>query len=269
MDIMPLARSLSLPAMTLQALETIVLPDNHEALREMYMHEDFLHFRQAAQELDDLTMLCLLLSWVPCMHAQYQALGIPEHIFRDNLKDFTIWSHDDVNKTGHPGFSHWRWVARSLRMNIIRLGRLQFERTTLSEDVFLEGTIYPAGTPVLAVHIPAGEPLEPAAVLDAFARAQDFFPHYLDAHDRLLHCHTWLLAPELNDLLPSSSRILQFQRLFHVYAHNDAHQAEERVFGSVLDDPALYPAHTSLQKALKAYLLSGGKVGAGAGVRIL
>lgn len=269
MDIMPLARSLSLPAMTLQALETVSLPDNHEALREMYMHEDFLHFRQAAQGLDDLTMLRLLLSWVPHMHAQYQSLGIPDSTFRDNLKDFTIWSHDDVSKTGQPGFSHWRWVARSLRMNIIRLGRLQFERTALSEDVSLEGAIYPTGTPVLAVHIPAGEPLEPAAALDAFAQAKAFFPRYLGAHYRLLHCHTWLLAPELNDLLPASSRILQFQRLFHVYAHNDARQAEERVFGDVLDDPSLYPEHTSLQKALKAHLLSGGKVGAGAGVRIL
>ena len=34
-------------------------------------------------------------------------------------------------------------------------------------------------------------------------------------------------------------------------------QAEERVFGFLSDDTHAYPENTSLQRALKAYLLSG------------
>lgn len=269
MDAMTLARQLALPEPTLLALERTPLPEDHQGLYRLYAQEDFRGFSQAVADFDDLTMLRLLLSWVPMMQERYQALGIPEDIFRDNLKDFAIWCHHDLEQTGQPGFSHWRWVARSVRMNIIRLGRLQFERTLLREDLHLGDKLIPAGTPVLCVHIPAGEPLDPDAVLASFQQAKTFFPRYFGIEYSLLHCHTWLLAPALKELLPPESRILRFQALFQLYAEEDSQQAEERVFGTLAEDPALYPEHTSLQRALKACLLSGHRVGVGAGVRLL
>lgn len=45
-------------------------------------------------------------------------------------------------------------------------------------------------------------------------------------------------------------------------------QAEERVFGRILEDPEAYPENTSLQKALKNYLSEGKKPGVGYGCRI-
>lgn len=269
MDIMTLARRLDLPEQTLHALETVSLPADSDHLCRLYMNEDFHAFSQATADLDELTMLRMLLSWIPVMQQKYQARGIPEAIFRDNLKDFAIWCCHDIDLHGQPGFSHWRWVARSLRMSIIRLGRLQFEQTQLGTDLSLGNDFLPAGTPLLGVHIPAGEPLDPAAVLDSFEQARDFFSLYFGKDYHWLHCETWLLSPQLQSLLPSSSRIIQFQRLFRRYVQEDSRQAEERVFGFLADDPALYPEHTFLQKALKDHLLSGGRITSGAGLRRL
>lgn len=269
MDVMTLARQLALPDMTLRALSSTALPAESQHLYQLYAREDFRGFSQAVADFDGMTMLRLLLSWVPMMQEQYQTLGIPEDIFQDNLKDFTIWCRHDVEQTGQPGFSHWRWVARSLRLNIIRLGRLQYERTRLSEDLHLVDRMIPAGTPVLCVHIPAGEPLDPDAVLASFQQAKAFFPRYFGESYALLHCHTWLLSPALKELLPPASRILRFQEMFQLYAQEDSRQAEERVFGMAAGDPAAYPERTSLQRALKAHLLSGGRIGAGAGVHFL
>ena len=55
------------------------------------------------------------------------------------------------------------------------------------------------------------------------------------------------------------------QKLFFVYHEMPARQAEERVFGEVSDKTEDYPERTSLQRALKAYLQKGNKVGMGCG----
>lgn len=268
MDIMTLARKLDLPEQTIHALETVSLPADSDQLCRL-MHEGSHDFSEAIADLDELTILRMLLSWIPVMQQKYQALGIPEAIFQDNLKDFAIWCRHDLEQTGQPGFSQWHWVACSLRMDIIRLGRLQFEPMQLSAALSLGDDFLPAGTPLLGVHIPADGPLNPAAVLASFEQARDFFLQYFSRDYHWLHCESWLLTPQLQTLLPASSRIVQFQQLFHLYAQEDSRQAEERVFGFLADDPMLYPERTSLQKALKSYLVSGGQITSGSGLRRL
>ena len=82
-----------------------------------------------------------------------------------------------------------------------------------------------------------------------------------------MHCHSWLLSPALHRILPPSSNILNFQSFFRLYGEDFSYrQAEERVFGEISDRAESYPEHTSLQKSLKAFLLTGGRVGMGMGV---
>ena len=81
-----------------------------------------------------------------------------------------------------------------------------------------------------------------------------------------MHCHSWLLAPELDDILPPGSNILYFKSLYDVYEEDFSfRQAEERVFGEIRDDIASYPERTGLQRSLKRYLLSGHRVSMGLG----
>ena len=120
---------------------------------------------------------------------------------------------------------------------------------------------------MLEVHIPAEQPLAPQAVADSLQQARAWFGQKEYA---LFHCHSWLLAPALRGLLPAGANLLRFQDLFTVYdVDMTCRQAEERVFGALLDDPSAYPGNTRLQRSLRDYLQQGGCVGVGIGCRPL
>jgi len=264
-----LIEPLSLPQKTLEALKGIALPANEDQLRELFFSDPEAFQDYAAGE-DDLVLLRLYLEWMSDTKAKYEALNIPAKYFRDSMRDIPIWCDDYLQKHQSPGFKEWAWVGRSLRMEVIRIGRLQFEPSQLLEAVSLDDCVFPVGTPVLEVHIPAGEPLDIADVQASFALAPLFFKTYFGAEYSLFHCHSWLLSPSLKELLPEQSRIIHFQNLFTIYhSDNEERQAEDRIFGFLSDDPNAYPESTSLQKAFKQYMLSGKTVMMGAGVRII
>ena len=246
-----------LPEITRAALENTPLPADEATLRDLFFRSPSAFNRTVPQDDNGPTVLKLYLHWLGDMRARYEALGIPQGIYEANLKDVTLWCEDFTEKTGQPGIKEWRWVGKSLRLELFRLGRLQFEPTALDEEIVHNGQVFPIGTPVLSVHIPAGEPLDPAAALDSFRQAEDFFPRYFGIRYPLFICYSWLMAPALKEILPPDSRILQFQRMFATIYTRPHRQAEERVFGFLADDPRAYPGNTSLQQALKVYLFSG------------
>ncbi len=128
------------------------------------------------------------------------------------------------------------------------MGRLQFEKDEKERK--------------LHVHIPEGEPLSPEACDKSFAQAEDFFEDFYEGFD----CESWLLSPALLEMLDEENRIIQFQKRFKIERIDlNSRQAEERVFGMIQEDKSLYPEYTSLQKALKKYVLAGKKPGAGFG----
>lgn len=72
------------------------------------------------------------------------------------------------------------------------------------------------GDPVLALHIPAGEPLAFDACRESFRKADAFFPrHFADLPaPRGVTCGSWLFYPGFCDILPATSNIVRFQRAF-------------------------------------------------------
>lgn len=259
---------LNLPEETLNAIRNQPLPENVDELKASFFLGTSLFKDYAKSDPNGLSVLSLYLHWAVEAKRCYDRIGIPEKYFWDSMKDLTIWCEDYLAKHGTPGFKEWEWVGRSLRLEVIRIGRLQFEPIRLSQNVTLEGKTFTAGTPALDVHIPAGEPLTPEAALDSMGRAPEFFNTYFGKSFPLLHCHSWLLSPALRELLPEHSRIIQFQNLFTIFrTDNEERQAEDRVFGFLSDDPHNYPENTSLQKAVKRYMLDGKEVMMGAGVR--
>lgn len=270
MTVSELIARLNLPAQTVQAIQNIPMPENHAALKESFFAQTSLFEDFAEADPTGLTVLKLYLHWALDAKARYDALGIPETYFWDSMQDLPIWCDDYLTKYGAPGFKEWGWVGCSLRLNVIRIGRLQFQPNRLPQDVTLNATTYPADMPVLEIHIPAGKPLTPEDVAASLDNAPVFYKTYFGDRFTLFHCHSWLLSSGLKELLPAESRIMQFRNLFCVYGDDcEERQAEERVFGFLADDPEQYPASTSLQKALKSYLLSGKEMTMGAGIRVI
>ena len=167
----------------------------------------------------------------------------------ENVRDIGIWMRDNMRRTGRICIDNHAWVRKGLVGEVVRLGRLQFEKISDAQ----RGT-------VLNVHIPEDGPLCPEDVKASFARAEAFY----GLSDFV--CTSWLLAPELKRYLDENSNIRRFQDLFVVTEVDYANrQAEERVFGSVLADPAQYAAKTRLQKRLREGLKTNGNPGVAKG----
>lgn len=206
----------------------------------------------------------ILIALAADSYSYWEEKGISEQVYIDSMYDITLWCEDYYTKHGEYGLSECGWICKSIKMELFRLGRLQFEPITLDSSIAVNETEIPEGTAVYSVHIPAGEPLDIAACEHSFAVAPSFF----GVDSPIYVCGSWLLAPELADVLSSSSNILAFQKFFTIVRTFPSRQAEERIFGCVLDDISAYPEYTSLQRNTKAYLLSGKSIGGGYGVRL-
>lgn len=264
-----LSYRLQLPEKTLAALNKICVSEAFA--REM--HELFLRdaaaFEARMQELPDAEMqvLALYLRWALLTLDQYRAKGIPDAIFFDTFRDLAIWSAECERRTGRPGLIEWGWCGHFLRMEIYRIGRLQYQPKALEQTICTGQFHVNEGTPVLAIHIPAGEPLRKDELCASLRDALRFFAAFEPKNYAAFCCHSWLLARELPALLAPDSGILQFQSLFSIYDEDDTEpQAEERVFGQIQKNVSDYPENTSLQRSLKQFLLRGGHVGMGYGV---
>lgn len=195
-------------------------------------------------------------------YEDYQEKGISNQIYDDTFYDITIWCEECYRKHGVYGLEELWWLAQSVNMKLFRLGRLQFEPVCLEENMTGKDYVISRGTKVLNVHIPAGEPLDYEKCLESFRKAEEFF----GKKGQIYICDSWLLAPALKEMLSEQSNIIRFQNLFEITRVYDAFpQAEQRVFGKILEDKSQYPENTTLQRNLKKYLLDGKNPGIGAG----
>ena len=212
--------------------------------------EKFFEMLAGEQEKEGL-ILSLYVRFATDLYKAYVEKEIPDEVYDATFSDFTIWYRHCVKERKKIGLCEEQWLKLHLKMKLFRLGRLQFEPDEEQK--------------VIHVHVPEGESLSREGCEASFAWADRFF----DSSYKLYDCESWLLSPALKELLEKESGILQFQNCFEIQSVNlENRQAEERVFGSILEDPEAYPENTSLQKALKNYLSEGKKTGAGYGCRI-
>ncbi len=191
-------------------------------------------------------------------YKDYQDRGIKDQIFFDSLSDIRIWVNECRRKYGFIGLEEFEWVIMSLELKVFRLGRLQFEKTSLKEDF---GTLK-KGSDVISIHIAEDGPLLKEQVIDSIEKSKHFYKK-----DLPYICMSWLLDPDLYYYLDKDSNILAFLQMFDVVrVDKDNHQAEVRVFKDLREDKENYPEATRLQKRYKKALMKGKKLGVGYGI---
>lgn len=186
----------------------------------------------------------------------FKEAGFTDAFYYQNMRDIAIWNAAHEKKYHVPGLREIAWVGMSLKQKLYRIGRLQFEPYKLEQDIELCGKLYRKGTEVLNVHIPEDGKLDPEACEAAYQEATAFFEQrgYSGAH--IFICESWLLSPQLKEIINEKSNIYLFQDKFTVYQTvYPFRQTEERVFGEILEDKSAYPEKTSLQRIVKARLL--------------
>lgn len=130
------------------------------------------------------------------------------------------------------------------------LSRAEWELALQAEDLILD------------IHIPRGKDLTIQDCRDSLQQAVDFFQQQApDRPAKAFFCHTWMLSPQLQEFLPQTSRIVQFQREFYKYPHpGGLHFLWEFVFGERYPDVNTAPRDTSLRRAVLDWLAEGKEI---------
>ncbi len=109
-----------------------------------------------------------------------------------------------------------------------------------------------------SIHIPAGGGLTPAVVKESLLEARDFFRKYLRQDFPLFLCHSWILSPIWESLLPNSN-IAMFAREGYLTLDTE-HQGDAGiyfVYGKNGVDPKTAPATNTIQKIFQQEALAG------------
>ena len=209
--------------------------------------------------------LAVILKLAVDVKDNYDKKGIDEKIYYDTMSDIKIWCENNGNK----GIKNYGWLKNHLRLELFRLGRLQFQLYECKNRTLNYKRLpFSYGERVIYVHIPQGERLDREKCLESFRMSEEFFKRYFPEYKyKWYFCESWLLYEGNKEFMAENSNILAFARLFnHCYSVKVDVQTIERVFGKRRLLKKHYPEKTSLQRSLKKYMFSGGKAGVGIGV---
>lgn len=198
----------------------------------------------------------------------YRSRGLPESLYWDTMRDLKFKMMETYDVYGIWGVYCGPWLASLILMKCFCLGRLQFEILPSEFHYELAGhTLYPQA-PVVNVHIPSFGRLGYEDVFDAYIRAAKFFGHLFPDGEVWFHCESWILYPAVNALLPAGNMKRFSEDYDIVHAHVDPNQDDRyRVFMLPSNVPiSEYPEKNTLQRNLKAWLLSGNSMGVGVGL---
>ena len=182
--------------------------------------------------------------------AFHRSRGIPDDISTRTLSDIgqQAWVHRRTY--GAFGLHTYGWLRIAYSGALYWLGRLQFNLTPVHDGW------------ALSTHIPETGPLTPAAVQDSLRQAVDFFAlHFPDYPTSQVQCDSWLLDPQLAEVLDAESNMVRFQRIWTLEGEprlgdTDALFFVFRVRADV--DRSTLPRDTTLQRAVLDRLDAGG-----------
>jgi len=127
----------------------------------------------------------------------------------------------------------------------------------------------------LEIHIPQGKPFTRKDCVDSLRNAWRFYRRFFpDQIFETFTCGSWLLDPCMQNILPPSSGIIQFQKLFHIYPVAGSEWSFlDRGFEvdpESVDDIKVFARKadrsTSLRRGMVGYWLAGSRLHPAAGV---
>ena len=215
--------------------------------------------------------LLILICLTKHLREQYRKAGISDDIWLGSVSDlkWKLWECKAVKNVW--GIFVGAWENRFFNMTRFALGRLQFEVSPLKKDFIIKGKEFKAGSKAIFVHIPRTlTPLTRESMLEAYGKAYETFRSEFGESPVVFGCNTWLFSDELPLMLSEKSNLRKFIADFEIverYKHDvgkipDAWRLFDMDFTGNIDD---YPEDTSLRRAYKAHLKSGGTMGGGVG----
>lgn len=209
----------------------------------------------------------LLTACLPAIREYHNSRGVPEEISQATLADLGRNVRVHRKREGVGGLGVMWWLMLHFRGLIYQLGRLQFELHLAGDDIAdsmkAAGIDASKDTHVLSIHIPDFMgPMDHEACNDSIRHALRFFPqHFPDWPVEHGICNSWLLDPQLKNVLKPESNIIRFQDRFTLT--DDSYDASDSVmqfvFGKHLRDIDTITPKSSLERGILDHLRSGKK----------
>lgn len=203
------------------------------------------------EDKDGFGMLTVMLIAALQSYEEYQKRDINDSIFADTFACFTRFVKEHMESYGCYGFDREWWTVRQLSLKLFRIGTLEYEM--ISKD----------GETELSLHIPSDSVLTIENCRASYEAAMNFFCFtYPSVSYDKISCHSWLLAPGLQEILKKDSNICTFQKSFQITEEFPEEEGyREWVYKRSKAELKELPETTTLQRNLKKYLLSGRKLG--------
>lgn len=179
---------------------------------------------------------------------------------------------NDKIKYGIDGirFSQMIWGSYFMKGNLVQIGRLQYEVGVKIFDkldkYFKEKHQY------IYIHIPRDKDLKEKDVNESLYLADKYIKKYypeLKNEKLAYYTKTWLLSPEVNQILSENSNIIKFQNKFNIIEYEEnINDFLNFVFDVVIGEGNYkdLPEKTILQRELKRKLLNNETLHLGLGV---
>lgn len=225
---------------------------------------------KSGEKLQEITLYVYLLRSEKTL-AEYRKRGYDEEIFYESMLDITMAARRCSEREGVYGIDavYTGWSRRVLLLEIFRLGRLEFELIPSKYAVEIDGYKLNVGEPCISTHIPAYDKLTEENCEESYERARVFYKKHFNIERCFFICISWFMHPWLNEDLGERSSIVKFNQRYNVFEVVDDGVAPIGwVFQTKRENPEDYPEDTSIQRALKARMLSGKPFGYGVGVRL-
>jgi len=211
-----------------------------------------------------LMPIIVLFAGLDKMQQFYKAHNIPDKVFNDTVADINRNMGEAKLRNGKYVIESYifNWLVRHMTNRVIHLGRLQFEAKRIDGNFGLVNT----GDYVLNVHIPAGGRLPHDEILDAYKQAATLFMKLTpEITYKGFICESWMLSPQLKEILDANSNLIKFLNDYEIYHKDDDDSFYTYVYINKPSNLQDLPEDTTLQSAIKQYLLSGGKIESGRG----
>lgn len=199
----------------------------------------------------NIKILSCMLKGASNAYKFYELKGISDEIYFATMKCFTRFIDECYKMTEEYAFDREWWTARQVGCHLFRIGELEYEMKHIDDK------------PVIGIHIPSDADFSKASCDNSLNMSYDFFAEYFPEYKCCEYrCHSWLLAPELRDMLSSESNIINFQNRFNIIDKGEpGTEFIEWIYNTKSTDYESFPENTSLQRKMKNYLLMGGTIG--------
>lgn len=216
---------------------------------------------------DYMLNLVSYLNYCDTFQENFNKLNIPRQILLDTLNDIKIWSYRHKEIFGEYGVKEINWLQHIGQNTMFTVGRLEYK---MGRYIFgVRRKKLKLFSKIIEIHIPRGERITAENTIASLNAAKEFFAKYFKDYEyEYFTCGSWMLDPNLKEILPNDSGIIQFQNMFDIVMLFPRMDHIRFVFGESWNKKNIkdYKPKTSLQKKLQQHILNKEKLATGLGV---